>query len=47
MLANLVCFKSKKQPMVSRNSVESKLKDVTLGACEAIWIKKIISRVKF
>ena len=39
---NLVTWRSKKQAVVSRSSVEAEFRAMALGICEGIWIKKIL-----
>ena len=43
---NLVTWKSKKQVMVSRNSVEVEYKAVSQGICEGIWLKRLLRELK-
>lgn len=40
---NLVTWRSKKQPVVSRSSVEAELRALALGACEGIWIYRVLN----
>jgi len=40
---NLVTWRSKKQPVVARSSAEAEFKGMTLGVCELLWIKNVLS----
>ncbi|KAE8666831.1 1-aminocyclopropane-1-carboxylate [Hibiscus syriacus] len=42
---NLVTWRSKKQAIVSRSSVESKFRAMTLGICEGMWIKRLLTEL--
>ena len=42
---NLVSWKSKKQSVVSRSSVESKYKEMTQSVCEIIWLHQLLMKV--
>ena len=39
---NLVTWKSKKQNVVARLSVEAKFRGMTLGLCEALWLRLLL-----
>ena len=39
---NLVTWRSKKQNVVIRSSVEAKYRGMTLGICEALWLKFLL-----
>ena len=39
---NLVTWRSKKQKVVARSSVEAEFRSMAHGVCESIWIKRII-----
>ncbi|CAA6664730.1 unnamed protein product [Spirodela intermedia] len=43
---NLIMWCDKKQPVVSRSSVESELRAMTQGLCEVLWIKGILEDLK-
>ncbi|TYK09875.1 protein-tyrosine-phosphatase PTP1-like isoform X4 [Cucumis melo var. makuwa] len=40
---NLVTWRSKKQSVVARSSVEAEYQAMSLGICEQIWLKKVLS----
>ena len=42
---NLVSWKSKKQNVVSRSSVESKHQAMTQSVCEIMWIRQLLMEV--
>ena len=42
---NLVSWKSKKQSVVSRSSLESEYKAMTQSACEIIWLHQLLAVV--
>ena len=42
---NLVSWKSKKQSVVSRSSVEFEYKAMTQSACEIMWIHQLLAEV--
>ena len=42
---NLVSWKSKKQSVVSRSSVESKYKAMTQSVCEIMWLHQLLMEV--
>ena len=44
---NLVSWKSKKQNVVARSSVEAKYRAMTVATCELIWIKQLLQELKF
>jgi len=44
---NLVTWKSKKQPVVARSSAEAEFRGMTLGVCELLWIKNVLSDLSF
>lgn len=39
---NLVTWRSKKQNVVARSSVEIEYRGMTLGICEALWLKFLL-----
>ena len=43
---NLVTWKSKKQPVVSRSSAEAEFRALALGICELIWIQRILNELR-
>ena len=43
---NLVTWRSKKQSVVARSSVEAKFRAMDLGICEGMWIKSILEDLK-
>jgi hypothetical protein len=43
---NLVTWRSKKQPTVSRSSAEAELRALVLGICEALWLKKVLTELQ-
>ena len=43
---NLVTWRSKKQPVVSRSSAEAELRALALGICEGIWLKRLLSELR-
>ncbi|TYK26078.1 Retrovirus-related Pol polyprotein from transposon TNT 1-94 [Cucumis melo var. makuwa] len=40
---NLVTWRSKKQSVVARSSVEAEYRAMSLGICEEIWLQKVLS----
>ena len=42
---NLVTWRSKKQNVVARSSVEVEFRAVALGVCEAMWIRRILQEL--
>ena len=43
----LATWRSKKQPIVARSSVEAEFRGMALGACELLWIKNVLSDLGF
>ena len=43
---NLVTWRSKKQPVVSRSSAESELRALALGICEGMWLKRLLAELQ-
>ena len=43
---NLVSWRSKKQRMVARPSVEAEFRAMALGVCELLWLKIILEDLK-
>ncbi|RVW81638.1 Copia protein [Vitis vinifera] len=39
---NLVTWKSKKQNVIARSSAEAEFKGMTLGLCEALWLRLLL-----
>jgi len=44
---NLVTWRSKKQPVVARSSAEAEFRGMTLGVCELLWVKNVLSDLDF
>ena len=44
---NLRSWKSKKQDVVARSSVEAEYQAMTLATCELIWLKHLLQELKF
>ncbi|RVW73980.1 Retrovirus-related Pol polyprotein from transposon RE1 [Vitis vinifera] len=44
---NLVTWKSKKQNVVARSSVETEFKGMALGLCEALWLRLLLQDLDF
>ncbi|GJS69436.1 hypothetical protein Tco_0351952 [Tanacetum coccineum] len=44
---NLVTWKSKKQKVVSLSSVEAEFRGIAKGLAEALWIRKLVSEIRF
>ena len=44
---NLVIWRSKKQNVVARSSVEAEFRAIAHGICERMWIKRILEELKF
>ncbi|KAL0554130.1 hypothetical protein IC582_008044 [Cucumis melo] len=42
---NLVTWRSKKQSVVARSSVEAEYRAMSLGICEEIWLQKVLSNL--
>ena len=43
---NLVTWRSKKQNVVARSSVEAEFRAVTHGICEIMWIRRLLEELK-
>ncbi|KAK4270798.1 hypothetical protein QN277_019568 [Acacia crassicarpa] len=43
---NLVTWRSKKQPVVSRSSAESEYRALSLGVCEGMWVMRLLKEIK-
>lgn len=43
---NLVTWKSKRQNIVTKSSVESEFQAIAQGLCELLWLKSILSENK-
>lgn len=44
---NLISWKSKKQSVVARSSAEAEYRSMALGTCELIWLKQLLTELKF
>ena len=44
---NLITWRSKKQSMVARSSVEAEFQAMLQGISELLWIKMIVTKLKF
>ena len=44
---NLISWKSKKQDVVARSSVEAEYRAMTLVICELIWLKHLLQELRF
>ena len=44
---NLISWKSKKQDVVARSSVEAEHRAMTLTTCELIWLKHLLQELRF
>ena len=44
---NLVSWKSKKQHMIARSSVEAEYRAMTSTSCELIWLKNLLADLGF
>ena len=44
---NLISWKSKKQDVVARSSVEAEYRAMTLATCELIWLKHLLQELRF
>ena len=44
---NLIFWKSKKQDVVARSSVEAEYRAMTLATCELIWLKHLLQELRF
>ena len=42
---NLVSWSSKRQPVVSRSSVEAEYRAVTNGVAEAVWLRQLLQEL--
>ena len=43
---NLVTWRSKKQSVVARSSVEAEFRAIALGICERLWLKRAMEELK-
>ena len=43
---NLVTWKSKKQTVVARSSIEAELRSTTLGICDILWLKMLLKELR-
>ena len=44
---NLISWKSKKQVVVAKSSVEAEYRAMALATCELIWLKHLIQELRF
>ena len=44
---NLISYKSKKQDVVARSSVEVEYRVMSLATCELIWLKHLLQELRF
>ena len=44
---NLISWKSKKQDVVARSSVEAEYRAMALTTCELIWLKHFLQEIRF
>ncbi|GJW01382.1 uncharacterized mitochondrial protein-like protein [Tanacetum coccineum] len=44
---NLVCWKSKKQNVVSRSSLEAEYRAMTQTTCELVWLRNLLGEIGF
>jgi len=43
---NLVSWRSKKQSVVSRSTVEAECRAMAQGVCEILWVRNLLSKLK-
>ena len=46
VFGNLVTWRSKKQNVVARSSVEAGFRSIAHGICEVLWIKRVLEELK-
>ena len=44
---NLIFWKSKRQDVVARSSVEAEYRAMVLATCELIWLKHLLQELRF
>ena len=44
---NLIFWKSKKQDVVTRSSVEAEHRAMALATCELVWLKQLLQELRF
>jgi len=47
VVGNLVTWRSKKQQVVVRSSVEAKFRGMTVGICELLWIRSLLKDIGY
>ena len=45
--SNLISWKSKRQDVVARSSVEAEYRAMALTTCELIWLKHLLQKLRF
>ncbi|CAL2276452.1 unnamed protein product [Prunus armeniaca] len=47
ILSNLVTWRSKKQKVVSKSSVEAEYRGMAQGVCELLWLRRLLRDLGF